>query len=151
MKATSVQNIKNVKDVSFLLAEDPDEMGSNFTIIARTNDDIFKFEFEGGLDLLQSCKAAGLFTGWEKDQKIRELEKELSAWRNGRYKEEVNKLKQQLKEEKEKLEDENKDLRIQVKVLEDIKRENAELKDKLLKVLWTVADCEINKGGYKDE
>lgn len=75
MKATSVQNIKNVKDVCFDISNDPIERESKLTIVASTNDDIFAFEFEG-LDILQCCKRAGLFTGWEKDQKIRELEKE---------------------------------------------------------------------------
>ena len=74
MKATSVQNIKNVKDVCFSIDNHPAEMESKLTIVASTNDDIFAFEFEGS-DLLQNCKRAGLFTGWEKDQKIRELEK----------------------------------------------------------------------------
>lgn len=73
MKATSVQNIKNVKDISITIENDPIERESKLTLVASTNDDIFAFEFEGP-DLLQSCKRSGLFTGWEKDQKIRELE-----------------------------------------------------------------------------
>lgn len=73
MKATSVHNIKNVKDVCFDISNDPIKMESKLTIVASTDDDIFAFEFEGS-DILQSCKRAGLFTGWEKDQKIRELE-----------------------------------------------------------------------------
>ncbi len=71
-KATSVQNIKNVNGVSFSIENYPMEKESKLTIVASTNDDIFEFELEGS-DLLQSCKAAGLFTGWEKDQKIKEL------------------------------------------------------------------------------
>ena len=73
MKATSIQNIKNVKDICFSIENDPIERKSKLTIVASTDDDIFAFEFEGS-DLLQSCKKSGLFTGWEKDQMIRELE-----------------------------------------------------------------------------
>lgn len=75
MKATSVQNIKNVRNISFSIENHPMEIESKLTIVASTNDDVFAFEFEGS-DLLEICKAAGLFTGWEKDQKIRELEKD---------------------------------------------------------------------------
>lgn len=75
MKATSVQNIKNINDICFDVSNDPIERESKLTIVASTDDDIFAFEFEG-LDILQCCKRAGLFVGWEKDQKIRELEKE---------------------------------------------------------------------------
>lgn len=71
--ATSVQNIKNVRNISFSITNDPTEIESKLTVVASTDDDIFKFEFEGS-DILQICKAAGLFTGWEKEQKIRELE-----------------------------------------------------------------------------
>lgn len=89
MKATSVQNIKNVKDISFSIENDPIERESELTIVATTDDDIFEINFEGS-DLLQICKEAGFFTGWEKDQKIRELEKEKNK--------EINKLKQQLQQ-----------------------------------------------------
>lgn len=41
--------------------------------VADTDDDIFNFVFEGD-NILQSCKAAGLFAVREKDQKIKELE-----------------------------------------------------------------------------
>ena len=81
MKATSVQNIKNVKDICYSIENHPMERESKLTIVASTDDDIFAFEFEGS-DLLQSCKRSGLFTGWEKDQKIRELEKELHSLKN---------------------------------------------------------------------
>lgn len=110
MKATSVQNIKNVNDVCFSIENYPAEMESKLTIVASTNDDIFAFEFEGP-DLLRSCKTAGLFTGCEKDQKIRELEKELNNWKKEasdclRLRDEVrreknieiNNLKQQLQQ-----------------------------------------------------
>lgn len=56
MKATSVQKIENVKDISFKIENDPAKMESKLTIVASTDDDIFAFEFEGA-DLLQSCKA----------------------------------------------------------------------------------------------
>lgn len=75
MEATSTQNIKNVKDISISIDDYPVERKGKITIVATTDDDIFEFVFEGD-HILQSCKAAGLFTGWEKDQKIRELEKE---------------------------------------------------------------------------
>ena len=73
MKATSTQEIKNVKDISFTVENYPMEEESKLTIIATTDDDIYSFVFEGP-DILQSCKKSGLFTGWEKDQTIRELE-----------------------------------------------------------------------------
>lgn len=77
MKATSTQEIKNVKDIVFSIDNYPMETESKLTIVATTDDDIFAFEFEGP-DLLQNCKKAGLFAGWEKDQQIRELERELN-------------------------------------------------------------------------
>lgn len=92
MKATSVQNIKNVNDICFSIENYPAEMESKLTIVASTNDDIFAFEFEGP-DLLRSCKTAGLFTGWEKDQKIGELEKE-----NKRMEENLNSQHEMIKE-----------------------------------------------------
>lgn len=72
-KATSVQNIKNVNNISFLIEDFPMEMDSKLTIVADTDDDIFEFSFEGR-DLLKICQAAGLFAVREKDQKIREKE-----------------------------------------------------------------------------
>ena len=104
MNATSVQNIKNVKDVCFDISNDPIEMKSKFTIVASTNDDIFAFEFEGE-DLLQSCKRAGLFTGWEKDQRINELEKKLSEWKKEAA--ECLKLRDEAQKEAYKLKKEN--------------------------------------------
>lgn len=73
MKATSVQKIENVNNICFSIENNPAEMESKLVIVASTNDDIFAFEFRGP-ELLQICKGAGLFTGWEKDQKIREIE-----------------------------------------------------------------------------
>lgn len=110
MKATSVQNIKNVKDIIFSIDNYPMETESKLTIVASTDDDIFEFVFEGP-DLLQRCKKAGLFTGWEKDQKIRELEKEFGEWKKEAVdclrvrdevrrekNKEINELKQQLQQ-----------------------------------------------------
>ena len=76
MKATSVQNIKNVNNICFSIENNTAERESKLTIVASTNDDIFEFGFEGP-ELLQICKGAGLFTGWEKDQKIRGLEEKI--------------------------------------------------------------------------
>lgn len=84
-KATSTQEIKNVKDIIFSIENYPIEKESKLTIVAMTDDDIFEFKFEGE-DLLQSCKKSGLFTGWEKDQEIREKNRE------------INKLNKQLQE-----------------------------------------------------
>lgn len=114
MKATSVQSIKNVKDISVTIENYPVEMGSKITIIASTDDDIFEFEFEGS-DLLQSCKAAGLFVGWEKDQKIRELEESLERWKKEaadclRLRDEAQKEAYKLKKENEKYEEKIKKL-----------------------------------------
>lgn len=78
MNATSTQNIKNVKDISISIDDYPVERKGKLTIVATTDDDIFEFEFEG-TDLLQSCKKAGLFSGREKDVKIKKLEKELNS------------------------------------------------------------------------
>lgn len=107
MKATSVQVIKNVKDICFSIDNNPAERESKLTVVASTNDDIFAFEFEGQ-DLLQSCKRAGLFTGWEKDQKIKELKQEnkqnkesADIWSREYYN--LSKKFDKLKEENEKL------------------------------------------------
>lgn len=107
MKATSVQNIKNVKDVCFSIDSHPAEMESKLTIVASTNDDIFAFEFEGP-DLLQSCKRAGMFTGWEKDQEIRELETKSKDIANDNAL--LLKTNKKLKNENENLKEENKNL-----------------------------------------
>ncbi len=75
MKPTSTQEIKEVKDMSFEFVSCPIERNSKLTVTATTDDDIYEFVFEGE-HLIQICERAGLFTGWEKDQKIRELEKD---------------------------------------------------------------------------
>lgn len=114
MKATSTQNIKNVKDICFSIENNPLERESKLTIVASTNDDIFAFEFEGS-DLLKSCKRSGLFTGWEKDQKIRELEEEVSRWKKEaadclKLRDEAQKEAYKLKKENEKYEEKIKKL-----------------------------------------
>ena len=101
MKATSVQNIKNVNDICFSIENYPVTEESKLIIVASTNDDIFAFEFEGP-DLLQNCKKAGLFTGWEKEQKIRELKKENKKILdvNKELQEKIFRLEKQLNHEK---------------------------------------------------
>lgn len=107
MKATSVQKIENVNNICFSIENHPAEMGSKLVIVASTNDDIFAFEFEGP-ELLQCCKRAGLFTGWEKDQRIRELEEDLGRWKKEaagclKLRDEAQKEAYKLKQENEKL------------------------------------------------
>lgn len=108
MNATSVQKIENVRNISFIVVEnDPIEKKHKMSIVAGTNDDIFEFDFEGP-ELIQQCKAAGLFTGWEKDQEIRELEKKLSEWKKEAaeclvLRDEAQKEAYKLKKENEKL------------------------------------------------
>lgn len=80
MKATSKQEIKNIRDISFSFLSCPVEMKSELTITATTDDDIFEFVFEGE-HIIQSCEKSGMFIGWETDQKIRELEEEVSHWK----------------------------------------------------------------------
>ena len=72
MKTTSVQTIKNVRDMSFKVENDPVVRESKLIIVATTDDDIFAFEFESR-DLLQICNIAGMFAGLEKDQKLCEM------------------------------------------------------------------------------
>lgn len=107
MKATSVQKIENVNNISFIIENDPIEEKHKLSIVAGTNDDIFEFDFEGP-ELIQQCKAAGLFTGWEKDQKIRELETDVSNWKKEavdclKLRDEAQKEAYKLKKENEKL------------------------------------------------
>lgn len=139
MKATSVQNIKNVKDICISAASFPmGGPGETLTIVIYTNDDVFEFNFEGP-DLVQKCKKSGLFSGWEKEQKIRVLELEKEG-----LKKHINNYDSIVARNNE-LEEENKNLRIQVRVLEDVKKENAELKDKLIKALSIIVDKEEKK------
>ena len=127
-KATSVQNIKNVKDIILSINNYLMETESKITIVASTDDDIFEFVFEGP-DLLQRCKKAGLFTGWEKDQKIRELEKELGEWKKEavdclRVRDEVrrekNKEINELKQQLQQVENDKKKLKYKIAELEEL-------------------------------
>ena len=142
MKATSVQNIKNVKDICFSIENDPIERESKLTIVASTNDDIFAFEFEGS-DLLQSCKKVGLFTGWENDETIKRKNREIN---------ELNQKLYQVERDKERLTDRYKDLEKQYNELSDehaalrnvkidqmrsnelLKRRNQQLKENAAKI-----------------
>ena len=127
-KATSTQEIKNVRDIIFSITNYPMETESKLTIVASTDDDIFEFVFEGP-DLLQRCKKAGLFTGWEKDQKIRELVKELKEvnWKateclkcrhevRREKNKEINELKQKLLQ----VENDKKKLKYKIAELEEL-------------------------------
>lgn len=118
MKATSVQNIKNVKSICFSIENHPAEMESKLTVIASTNDDIFAFEFEGP-ELIQQCKAAGLFTGWEKDQKIKELKEELGRWKKEAA--DCLKLRDEAQKEAYKLKQENEELKYQLSDIQTTK------------------------------
>lgn len=89
MNSTSTQTFKDIIAIDFELQTFPDPDTQDKFIVSATNrDDIFCFVFEGP-NLMDACRKTGLFTGWEKDQRIRELEKE------------NEKLKQQLQEIKE--------------------------------------------------
>lgn len=142
MKATSVQNIKNVKDICFSIENDPIEKKSKLIVVASTNDDIFAFEFEGS-DLLQSCKKVGLFTGLENDETIKRKNREIN---------ELNQKLYQVERDKERLTDRYKDLEKQYNELSDehaalrnvkidqmrsnelLKRRNQQLKENAAKI-----------------
>lgn len=169
-KATSVQNIKDVKDVSFSIENDIVKMESKLTIVASTNDDIFAFEFEGP-DLLQSCKATGLFTGWEKDQKIIELEKQLQQAENDKkkYEEKIKNLEHADMLDREaadnwsneyyRLSIENEKLKKEFHSLKNLKKSNlpetpitdAMLVDDYLKLTKEIEKLTIEKAMLKDE
>lgn len=149
MKSTSIQNIKNVKDIVISATAFPmGGPGETLTIVIYTNDDVFEFNFEGS-DLVQKCKKSGLFSGWEKEQKIRKLEEEKENLKE-HIKLHIDKFNDLLTRNDE-LEEENKNLRIQVRVLNDVKKDNMKLKDKLIEALWIIADRESRKEEKKDE
>ena len=106
----SVQNIENVEDISFTIYNDPIDpmMKSKFTIVAtNTDNDMFTFVFKGNY-LIQTCKKAGLFDGWEKDQEIRKKNRKINEISNRLQKVIRDKRRSEYRlEEKEK---ENKDL-----------------------------------------
>ncbi len=138
-KATSVQNIKNVKDISFEIEYNPLGEECELTIVASTDDDIFEFEFEGS-DLLQSCKKAGLFTVLEKDQKIKELKETIKKLEHADMLDKEaayywSKEHDTLSERFAKLQEENKKLKDKVNDLEekDLARQKAyDILDKAL-------------------
>lgn len=130
MKATSVQKIENVKDIRVSASAFPiGGPGENLTIVIYTDDDIFKFIFEGQ-DLVQKCKKIGLFSGWERDQKIRKLENEnklnketADTWSKAYH--DLSKKFDELKEENDRLNKENVEL---IKENEKLKKELHSLK-----------------------
>lgn len=76
MNATSTESFKDIIAIDFELQTFPNpDVQDKFIVSATNRDDIFCFVFEGP-NLRDACRKAGLFTSWEKDQKIRELEKE---------------------------------------------------------------------------
>lgn len=126
MKATSVQNIKNVKDIRISAsAFSMGGPGETLTIVIYTDDDIFEFNFEGQ-DLVQKCKKIGLFSGWEKDQKIRKLEKRLQQAED--YKREAlqsqHNLIVELNQKNHKLQEENEKLKKELHSLKTLKKSN---------------------------
>ena len=109
MNATSTETFKDIIAIDFELQTfpNPDEQ-DKFIVSATNRDDIFCFVFEGPY-IADTCRKAGLFTNLEKDQKIRELEEELSKWKKeaadclglrDEAKKEKNKLEQQLQQVK---------------------------------------------------
>lgn len=76
MKATSTETFHDIIAIDFELQTFPNPDTQDKFIVSATNrDDIFAFVFEGP-NLRDACRNAGLFTGWEKDQKIKELKEE---------------------------------------------------------------------------
>lgn len=109
MNATSTENFHDIIAIDFELQTFPDPDTQDKFIVSATNrDDIFCFVFEGP-DLADACRKAGLLTSWEKDQKIRELEKELSNWKKETV--ECLKLRDKAQKEAYKLKKENEKLK----------------------------------------
>lgn len=76
MKATSTETFHDIIAVDFELQTFPNpDVQDKFILSATNRDDIFCFIFEGPY-IADACRKAGLFTNWEKDQKIKGLEKE---------------------------------------------------------------------------
>lgn len=81
MKATSTETFKDIIAIDFELQTYPNpDVQDKFIVSATNRDDIFCFVFEGEF-IKEACARSGLFTGWEKDQKIKELEKEVNHWK----------------------------------------------------------------------
>lgn len=77
MNATSTENFHDVIAIDFELQTFPNpDVNDKFIVSATNRDDIFCFVFEGP-HIADTCRKAGLFTNWEKDQKIKELEKKI--------------------------------------------------------------------------
>ena len=92
MKATSTETFHDIIAIDFELQTFPNpDVEDKFIVSATNRDDIFCFVFEG-LCLRDACRNAGLFTGWEKDQKIKELEKELKILKDEKIKEKNRKI-----------------------------------------------------------
>ena len=108
MNATSTETFHDIIAGDFELQTFPNpDVDDKFIVSATNRDDIFCFVFEGPC-LQDACRNAGLFTGWEKDQRIRELEKEnkqnkeaADCWSNEYYN--LSKKFDKLQEENEKL------------------------------------------------
>lgn len=138
MKATSTEVFKDIIAVDFELQTFPNpDVQDKFIVSARNRDDIFAFVFEGP-NLRDACRNAGLFVGWEKDQKIRELEKELKIskdqtnrldkendWLRKNY---MTVVKDEAQKEAYKLKQENEKLTIEKAML---KEENEKLEKEL--------------------
>lgn len=78
MNATSTEEFKDIIAIDFELQTFPNpDVQDKFIVSATNRDDIFCFVFEGPC-LRDACRNAGLFVGWEKDQRIRELEEDVS-------------------------------------------------------------------------
>lgn len=109
MNATSTETFHDIIAVDFELQTFPNpDVEDKFIVSATNRDDIFCFVFEGP-NIVDACRQTGLFTGWEKDQRIRELEKEnkqnkeaADCWSNEYYN--LSKKFDKLKEENERLE-----------------------------------------------
>ena len=81
MESTSTDNFHDVIAIDFELQTFPNpDVQDKFIVSATNRDDIFCFVFEGP-HLADACRKTGLFDGWEKDQKIRELEEEVKRWK----------------------------------------------------------------------
>ena len=77
MNATSTENFHDIIAIDFELQTFPNpDVEDKFIVSATNRDDIFCFVFEGP-DLSDTLRKTGLFSGWEKDMKIRELEEEV--------------------------------------------------------------------------
>ena len=109
MKATSTEEFKDIIAIDFELQTFPNpDVQDKFIVSATNRDDIFCLVFEGPC-LRDACRNAGLFVGWEKDQKIKELEAELGRWKKeaadclvlrDKAVEEAKEFKKQLNQEK---------------------------------------------------